>query len=121
LTDHETPAILRESASRGAVTAGYTIVRLNGSIGTIFEDWIKKAFPDRAVKVLSQIADCHQGSLNDSQWFRRQKGSGNLALAIAQLFKTNFKKHFKGRKMPVHNKTSFRRGSNYTLDLRSKS
>jgi DNA repair photolyase len=36
LTDHETPAILRESASRGAVTAGYTIVRLNGSIGTIF-------------------------------------------------------------------------------------
>jgi len=28
LTDHEIPAIIKETAARGALTAGYTIVRL---------------------------------------------------------------------------------------------
>tara|TARA_R100000935_G_C2830105_1_gene164555 strand:- start:78 stop:281 length:204 start_codon:yes stop_codon:yes gene_type:complete len=47
----------------------------NGAIGGIFSDWIKKAMPDRAEKVLHQIAECHGGNLNDSEFGRRMKGS----------------------------------------------
>ncbi|MBI2270747.1 MAG: PA0069 family radical SAM protein [Bacteroidetes bacterium] len=49
LNSHEMPAIIEAAADHGAVNAGYTMVRLNGSIGTIFKDWIYKSFPDAAV------------------------------------------------------------------------
>lgn len=117
LTDHETPAILKETADRGALTAGYTIVRLNGSIARLFEDWIQNSFPDRAEKVLNQISQCHSGSLNDSQWHRRQKGEGKLAEIIAQVFRTSFRKYYQGRQMPVQDKRKFRRGGNLQLNF----
>ena len=115
LTDHETPDILKETASRGSLTAGYTIVRLNGTIARLFEDWARKAFPDRADKILNQIAQCHEGKLNDSAWYRRQKGSGNIAEIISKVFDTAFKKFYGERKMPIQDKTKFRRKGNYTL------
>ena len=115
LSDHEIPAILKETAARGALTAGYTIVRLNGTIATIFEDWVNRAFPGRADKILNQIAECHDGKLNDSEWHRRQKGAGSLAEIIAQVFNTAYKRYYGDRQMPVHDKSKFRRGGNYEL------
>src|SRR5476651_2043429 len=50
LNSKEVPDIIRAAANRGAVAAGFTMVRLNGSIGDIFTDWIYKAFPDKAEK-----------------------------------------------------------------------
>jgi DNA repair photolyase len=47
LSDHEIPAILKTVANAGARAAGYTIVRLNGAISGIFEDWLRKNYPDR--------------------------------------------------------------------------
>jgi DNA repair photolyase len=55
LNSNEVPAIIKAAADRGALAAGFTIVRLNGSIAEIFTDWIHKAFPDRAEKVLNMI------------------------------------------------------------------
>src|SRR6185437_8395060 len=53
--DHEIPAVIEQAADHGAVSAAYTVVRLNGMIKEVFEDWIHKSFPDRAEKVLKQI------------------------------------------------------------------
>jgi hypothetical protein len=47
------------------VRAGYTVVRLNGS-EPVFTEWIQRAFPDRAQKVLNRVRDVHGGRLNDS-------------------------------------------------------
>ena len=55
LNDHEIPEILKESANVGAYSAAYSTVRLNGQVGDLFTEWIEKAFPDRASKVLNQI------------------------------------------------------------------
>ena len=115
LTDHETPLILEQTADRGALTAGYTIVRLNGTISKLFEDWLRKTFPDKVDKVLNQIAACHDGKLNDSEWHRRQKGAGNLSQMISQVFNTSFGKYYQDRKMPPQIKSKFRRGGNYQL------
>ena len=115
LTDHETPLILEQTADRGALTAGYTIVRLNGTISQLFEDWISKTFPDKVDKVLNQIAACHDGKLNDSEWHRRQKGAGNLSQMISQVFNTSYSKFYQDRKMPPQVKNKFRRGGNYQL------
>lgn len=93
LNNYEIPKIIQSAAEAGAITAGYTIVRLNGSIGAIFTDWINKHFPDRAGKVLSQIKECHGGTLNESRFGIRMKGEGAVADSIAQIFRISVSKH----------------------------
>jgi DNA repair photolyase len=115
LNHHEIPGILKASADHGALTAGMTAVRLNGSIGKIFEDWLRKNFPDRFEKVWNQICSLHGGQVNDSQFGRRMEGAGNIADAIHQLFRASKKKYFANREMPPYNLTKFIRGG--TLNL----
>ncbi|WP_192351072.1 PA0069 family radical SAM protein [Algoriphagus sp. Y33] len=115
LTDHETPAILKSAADHGALTAGMTVVRLNGSVGPIFEDWIHKNFPDRAQKVIDQICSMHGGQLNDSQFGRRMRGEGKVAEMINLLFATSKRKYFSGRTMPEFDLSKFRKGGNLNL------
>ncbi len=93
LNSDEMPALIKAAADHGARAASYTIVRLNGAIGSIFTDWVHKAYPDRAEKVLNGIAACHGGRLNDSQWGRRIRGDGQLADSIRQLFKMAVRKY----------------------------
>lgn len=86
LNSNEMPAIIEAAAANGARAASYTIVRLNGAIGELFVDWVHKAFPERAEKVLHSIAACHGGKLNDSRWGIRMRGEGKEAESIKQLF-----------------------------------
>jgi DNA repair photolyase len=115
LNHHEIPAILKAASEHGALNAGMTIVRLNGSIGKIFEDWLRKNFPDRFEKVWNQICSLHGGNVNDSQYGRRMSGEGNIADAIHQLFRTSKKKYFAGKTMPVYDLTKFRKGGMMSL------
>lgn len=115
LNHHEIPEVLKAAAEHGALTAGMTMVRLNGAIGTIFEDWLKKNFPDRFQKVMNQIKALHGGQVNDSVFGRRVKGAGTEADAIHQLFRAARKKFFSGREMPPYNLTSFARGGTLPL------
>jgi DNA repair photolyase len=87
LTSHEIPSVIKTAAEHGAQSAGYTIVRLNGAVETIFKDWLYKNFPDRADKVWHQISECHGGKVNDSQFGRRMQGEGEISNAINKLFK----------------------------------
>jgi DNA repair photolyase len=100
LNSEEIPEIISKAAEAGARAAGFTMVRLNGSIGEIFTDWIFKVFPDRAEKVLHQIAQCHGGKLNDSRWERRMRGEG-------QLFKISCNRFMKTNTMPEYNVNAF--------------
>ena len=115
LNQHEIPAVLKAAAEHGALNAGMTIVRLNGSIGKIFEDWLRKNFPDRFEKVWNQICAGHGGNVNDSQFGRRMRGEGQEADAIHQLFRASKKKYFAGKTMPVYDLTKFRKGGSLSL------
>ena len=115
LNHSEIPAILKTASEAGAVTAGYTVVRLNGSIGDIFHDWLQKQFPGRAAKVWSQIKELHGGQVNDSRWKTRMIGEGPLAASIQQLFKMANEKYFAGRAMPRHDTTRFRHNGSLRL------
>lgn len=117
LNDHEIPQIIKQAAEKGATSAAYTIVRLNGAVAEIFEDWIRKSYPDKAEKVLAQIADCHGGKLNDSRWGTRMRGEGNIAKAIGDLFKMSKQKYLKDKVHRPYDLTQFCRPQRGQLSL----
>ena len=61
LNSDEIPELVKAAADHGAITAGYTIVRLNGSVKDIFRDWLFKSFPDAADKIWNHVEACHGG------------------------------------------------------------
>lgn len=117
LNSDELPDIIKAAADAGASGASYTIVRLNGSIAEIFTDWIHKAYPDRAEKVLHMIASCHGGMLNDSRWGKRIRGDGKVAESIQQLFQISVNRFMKGRELMPLNNTHFSPAPGRQLNL----
>lgn len=109
LNSDEMPEIIKAVAQRGGVTAGYTIVRLNGEIKNIFHDWLYKSMPDAADKIWNHIKECHGGQVNDSRFGTRMSGEGKIAESIKQLFMMAKKKYLHGRKMPEYDFTKFKR------------
>ncbi len=93
INSHEIFGLVKKVSELGACSAAYTIVRLNGAIGSIFTDWLKKTLPDRADKVLHQIEDCHGGHLNDSRFGKRMRGEGKIAEQVAIQFRLAKKKY----------------------------
>lgn len=103
INSHELLPLAKTVAEHGALSFGLTVVRLNGAIGQIFEDWIRKTMPDRAEKVLHQIKDCHGGSLNDSRFGSRMKGEGKIAHQIHEMAHLARRRYFNGRTFPKLN------------------
>ena len=92
LNDHEMASILQAAADAGASYAAYTFIRLNGSVGMIFREWLYRCFPDRADKVWHMIEDGHGGQVNDSRFGVRMRGEGPMAELIRQQFRKHCKR-----------------------------
>lgn len=107
LNNYEIIPIMEEAASRGAISAGFTMVRLNGPIAGLFENWIRTAFPDKADKVLRQIAEVHGGKLGDNRFGKRMRGEGEMAESIREVFRLGRRRFFKDRKAPDYNLEAF--------------
>jgi DNA repair photolyase len=103
LNDHEILPLVKTVAEHGALGVGHTMVRLNGDIALIFEDWIRKTMPDRADRVLNRIRDVHGGNLYDFRPGTRMRGEGNIADIIHKQFKVAKDRYLKDRKMPAYN------------------
>ncbi|MCA0235293.1 MAG: PA0069 family radical SAM protein [Bacteroidetes bacterium] len=103
LTDHEIIPMVKKVADLGALGIGHTMVRLNGDVAVLFEDWIRRTMPDRAERVLNRIRDVHGGQLSSYRSGERMRGSGNIADVIHQQFRVAREKYMKDRKMPAYN------------------
>ena len=93
LTCHEMEAILKASAEAGAGRAGYVLVRLPHEIKTLFEEWLRLNFPDRAEKVLNHIRMVRGGKLYDARFGSRMSGEGVYADLIRQRFQLAVKRY----------------------------
>lgn len=103
INSHEILNLAKAVSENGAVSMAFTMVRLNGAIGEIFTDWIKKTLPDKADKVLNQIRECHDGSLNDSRFGVRKKGEGKIATQIHDMVRLAKRTYFKNKQFPKLN------------------
>jgi len=117
LNDKEIPIILKRAAESGAVFAGYMLIRLPYSVKDLFADWLRCEMPGRAGKILNSIKGMHSGKLNESEFGRRFKGEGELAMTINKLFKVSCRKFkLNGERINLTNGL-FRRNSGNQLKL----
>lgn len=106
LNSHEIPTIVKKVAALGALSVGYTTVRLNGEIAEIFENWLRNNYPDRADKVLNQIKEINGGNLY-SKGKNRMKTHGETSFMIKSMFRVAKAKYLKGRIVPEYDLTAF--------------
>ena len=118
INSHEVYEITKQAALAGAISASPIMVRLNGDLGEIFEDWIQKTYEDRANKVLRYIKELHGGKLSENKFGHRMKGGGNFKDSIIDQFKLAKSKYFKETtKMPDFNLDLFSTHKNGQLKL----
>lgn len=117
LNSHEILPMAETVAGLGALSIAYTLVRLNGDVGEIFEDWIRKNLPGRADKVLNQIRECHSGQLHDSRFGTRMRGEGQVADMVAQQFRLARQKFFADKIKPEYDLSLFEAFRNPQLKL----
>ncbi|MFY0644870.1 MAG: PA0069 family radical SAM protein [Bacteroidia bacterium] len=106
-----------KSKDAGAHCLAYTMLRLNGAISILFEDWIRKVFPDKANRVLNLIASAQGGQLHNHEFGVRMKGKGVMAESIAQSFRLARKKFELNNKMPSFDLSLFKSYKHAQLDL----
>jgi DNA repair photolyase len=111
LNDYEIFSIIKEVSARGALSAHYQVVRLEGPNQQIFTDWVTKNFPDRAPKVLNQLREIYNGELGDKRFGIRMKGEGNFALSLKRQFELATKRFFADKPFPRLRKDLFERPS----------
>jgi len=115
LNDHEIHDLLKTASDAGAITAGYTFVRLNGSVKLLFHDWLHKTFPDRADKVWHMIESGHKGKVNDSEFGRRMRGEGPIADMVNMQFKKYREKYKLNQHFELNRSKFFRPGQQLSL------
>lgn len=86
VNDAEMETILAEARSRGAIEAGYVMLRLPLEVRDLFREWLLQHYPDRLRHVMSLVQSMRDGKDNDSTWGRRMTGAGPYATMIARRF-----------------------------------
>ena len=82
LTDIWIEAIVEQAAAAGALSAGYTVVRLPWELKQLWEDWLETHYPERKQHVLNVLRDIRGGELNEPRFGFRMRGEGPFAELI---------------------------------------
>ena len=86
LNEDDIPELLFRAHQAGARTAFATLLRLPGSVESVFLERMAEAFPDRIGKIVNRLREVRGGALTESAFFRRQNGRGTYWDMIEQLF-----------------------------------
>ena len=86
VNDCEVEDIVAAIAARGAMRAGYVLLRLPHELKALFRAWLDEHLPERAEHVMSLIRGARDGRENDPRFGSRMVGSG----AWAQLLRDRF-------------------------------
>jgi DNA repair photolyase len=86
LNDADVPAILKDAREAGARYATMILLRLPGSVATVFEQRLTESFPLRAASVMAKIRRMRGGALHDPRFGERMRGRGELWESTRRLF-----------------------------------
>lgn len=87
VNDSQMVGVLERARDAGAVSAGWTLLRLPGAVKDVFEERVRTAMPLAADKVLHRIRETRGGEkLYDARFHTRARGEGPYATALATMF-----------------------------------
>ena len=87
VNDSQMVTVLERAAAAGAVSAGWTLLRLPGAVKQVFEERMRSVMPLAADKVLHRIRETRGGDkLYDARFGTRGRGEGAYADALATMF-----------------------------------
>jgi DNA repair photolyase len=109
LNAHEMFDLVETVAQHGAYDVGYILIRLNGHLEELFDQWLIANYPDRRDKVMRQIAEMHGGQVHDTRSTVRMRGEGTMAEQLRQTFALAKRKFMPETKRPAFNSSLFRR------------
>ncbi len=87
LNDSEIPAVLEAARDHGAVSAGYTLLRLPFAVKEVFLDWLDRNHPTLRSRVEGLVRSTRRGRLNNTDFGERMRGHGEVARQIEQTFR----------------------------------
>ncbi len=93
LSDQDVPLILEQAALAGATSAGFSPLRLPGSVEAVFVSRLRSAMPLRADRVIQRTRDLRGGRMTDSRFGQRMRGAGVYWNSIKQLFVISRKRY----------------------------
>jgi DNA repair photolyase len=108
LNDSEIPAILEAVRDAGAKSAGYILLRLPYAVKPIFLDWLTRTQPTHADRIESLIRSTRDGQLNNTEWGKRFRGTGQIAEQIQRTFEVFRHKHGLDQPQPPLDTSQFR-------------
>ena len=76
LNDDDIASILERAWDAGARYASHVLLRLPGSVRTVFLERLRAALPDRAQRVENRIRETRGGALSDPRFGDRMRGHG---------------------------------------------
>ncbi len=109
LNDREIPEILGAAKAAGAIAAGKILLRLPGSLESVFFSRLKAALPDRADRVEARLKEARAGDLGDNRTYHRMTGQGTYWKAIEDLFSLHVARLKLNRRTEPATTTTFRR------------
>lgn len=109
LNMEEMPFLLKSASEAGALDAHYVLVRLPKQLLPLFQDWLKKAFPEKYAKTMRLLLEARNGKPGDSRWLYRHTGEGKLADLYLHAFHVLKKKYFQKKEIPPFNLSAFAR------------
>lgn len=92
LNDADVPDLLSRAKDAGAVEAMAMLLRLSGSVETVFMERMAAAFPDRIAKIINRVRDVRGGAISNGAFFERHSGVGPYWGMIEQLFEVSRRK-----------------------------
>ena len=87
INDDEIEAILEVAADAGITQAHYIFLRLPHELKSLFDDWLRSHYPDRAEHVMSLVRQASGGKSYDARFGLRQSGRGPYAEMLAARFR----------------------------------
>lgn len=87
ITDFQLEAIIKAVAEAGARSAGYVLLRLPHEVEGLFKEWLEAHHPLKLKHVLARLADMGGGSVYNSTFGQRMKGTGPFADLLQNRFR----------------------------------
>jgi len=88
LNENDIPELLERARRAGARSAVASLLRVSGSVETVFLDRMTEAFPHRMGKIINRLREVRGGTLTESAFFERHRGKGVYWDVVERLFDT---------------------------------